>query len=156
MSRARTRHIKERLLFTDWPHKTWNGLIMLGKDREPRLLKALKPMQHVYLYSRYDWPQTDEWRYGCGFYVGREMVYFRDVISGSEYLISRKEIESFSIYKFVGNKNVYFDATDDDLKARAAEAAEKLAQMADEDVTKLDTREVRFQAKSMAEALDEE
>lgn len=74
MSRSRTHRIKERLLFTDWPHKTWNGLIMLGKDREPRLLKALKPMQHVYLYSRYDWPQTDEWRYGCGFYVGREMV----------------------------------------------------------------------------------
>lgn len=154
MSRARTRRIKQAMAFTGPSLNTWNGLIMLGKDRNPRLLKALKPMQPVYVYCRYDWPAQDEWRYGCGFYTGADMVYFKDVVSGSEYLVSKSEIESFSVYKFVGNKNVYFDATDDELQARADEVRKRLEQMSREEIAAVDHTEIRHQGKSIQDILE--
>lgn len=97
----------------------WNGLITSGKDRHPRLLKALKVMQPIYVYCKEDWPEEGRWLYGCGFYLGENLVYFRDVMSGEERLVNRNLIELFHVYKYVGCKDIWHEASDDEMKARA-------------------------------------
>ena len=124
------RKLKKKTLFKlKWKlHNfwAWNGLITTGKDRRPQLLKALKPMKAIYVFCHYDWPEKDRWVYGCGFYLGKGFVYFRDVLSGIERLVSQKEIEVFSLYKYVGCKDVFHDASDDALYERALIEKQKI------------------------------
>ncbi len=97
----------------------WNGLIISGKERATRLLRHVKPMTLIYVYCKTDWPKEGTWLYGLGFYLGHDFVYFRDVLSGGEYLVTKDQIEWFDIPKFVGGKDVYHDATDDETLERA-------------------------------------
>lgn len=118
-----TRKMKKRALahihFRLHNFWAWNGLITSGKDRHPRLLKALKVMQPIYVYCKEDWPEKGQWIYGCGFYLGENLVYFRDVMSGEERLVNRNLIELFHVYKYVGCKDIWHEACDDGMKARA-------------------------------------
>lgn len=123
------KHKKKILFKFEWRSHNfpaWNGLITAGKDRSPKLLKALKPMTAIYIHCHDDWPEKDQWVYGCGYYLGKQLVYFLDVLSGSERLVSRNEIEVFSIHKFVGCKDVFHDASDDAFFERALIEREKV------------------------------
>ena len=118
-----TRKMKKRALahihFRLHNFWAWNGLITSGKDRHPRLLKALKVMQPIYIYCKEDWPEIGRWLYGCGFYLSENLVYFRDVMSGEERIVNRDLIAWFHVYKYVGCKDIWHDACDDGMKVRA-------------------------------------
>ena len=148
-----TRKMKKRALahihFRLHNFWAWNGLITSGKDRHPRLLKALKVMQPIYVYCKEDWPEKGRWLYGCGFYLGENLVYFRDVMSGEERLVNRNLIELFHVYKYVGCKDIWHEACDDEMEKRAKGISSRLY-----DVNKVftkfwDFKAVLFQAKGI-------
>lgn len=124
--RKRKHKLKAKFYWNRHNFHAWNGLIIAGKDRAPRLLRHVKPMTLIYVYCHCDWPQRDTWLYGLGYYLGRGFVYFRDVLSGDEYLITAEQLDCFDIPKFVGGKDVFHDATDAETLSRAYAHKERL------------------------------
>lgn len=124
--RKRKYKLKAKFYWNRHNFHAWNGLIIAGKDRAPRLLKYVKPMTLIYVYCYYDWPKEGTWLYGLGYYLGYGFVYFRDVLSGGEYFITVDQIEWFDIPKFVGGKDIYKDATDDETLKRAISFKERI------------------------------
>lgn len=117
--RKRKYKLKAKFYWNRHNFHAWNGLIIAGKERAPRLLKHVKPMTLIYVYCHCDWPQRDSWLYGLGYYLGKGFVYFRDVLSGGEYFITVDQVDWFDIPKFVGGKDVFHDAMDEDTLSRA-------------------------------------
>lgn len=124
--RKRKYKLKAKFYWNRHNFHAWNGLIIAGKDRAPRLLKHVKPMTLIYVYCYYDWPKEGTWIYGLGYYLGHDFIYFRDVLSGGEYLVTKDQIEWFDIPKFVGGKDVFHDAMDNETLERAISHKELL------------------------------
>lgn len=98
-----TRKMKKRALahirFQLYNFWAWNRPITSGKDRQPRLQKALEIMKPIFVYYKEDCSEKGRWLYGCGFYLGENLFYIRDMMSGEERLVDRNLIKLFHVYQ---------------------------------------------------------
>ena len=147
--RKRLHKLKAKFYWNRHNFHAWNGLIIAGKDRAPKLLKHVRPMDLIYAYCYFNWPKECSLLYGLGYFLGHGSVYFRDVLSGGEYLVTKDQIESFNIPKFVGGKDIFHDAMDEETFSRACHYKKRL-DSGDIDLKKFDPKKLMYQSKPYA------
>ena len=103
--RKRKHKLKAKFYWNLHNFHAWNGYVIYGKDRAPRLLKHIKPTRLIYAHWYFNGLRVA----GLAYYLGNGFVYIRDALSGFEYLVMKDHIERFSIPKFAGCKDIFHE-----------------------------------------------